>query len=75
MRKVSHTLKRQAYGIDPCDRCNPPIAYIEHSITLDCGHGRNCGGVAVVSSALLKDLNGKCYNINGQSLIQKGKLP
>ena len=52
------------YGIDPVDRCNPPIAYKEHSITLDCGHGRCCGGVAIISSDLLKPTNDKCYNTN-----------
>lgn len=37
----------KSYGIDPVDRCAPPICYEEHSITLDCGHGRNGGGVLI----------------------------
>lgn len=37
----------RAYGIDPVDRCNPPICYEEHSITVDCGHGRNGAGVLI----------------------------
>lgn len=61
---LSHRKSRTAYGIDPVDRCNPPICYREHSITLDCGHGRNCAGVAIVSSTLLKASKEKCYNIS-----------
>lgn len=53
-----------AYGMDPVDRCSPPIAYEEHSITMDCGHGRNCGGVVIISSTLLKPSKEKCYNTN-----------
>ena len=50
-----------AWGIDPVDRCNPPIAYREHSITLDCGHGR-CGGGVAIFSAPLKTSDAVCYN-------------
>lgn len=48
---MSRLRYKRAWGVDPCDRCNPPICFWEHSITLDCGHGRNCGGVAVFFSA------------------------
>ena len=41
----------KSYGIDPVDRCAPPICYEEHSITLDCGHGRNGGGVLIYKSS------------------------
>ena len=34
-----------SYGIDPVDRCNPPILRPECSLTLDCGNGRSCAGV------------------------------
>ena len=37
----------RTYGIDPVDRCNPPICYDEHSITVDCGHGLNGAGVLI----------------------------
>ena len=37
-----------SYGIDPVDRCNPPILRPECSLTLDCGNGRSCAGVLQV---------------------------
>lgn len=48
--KVDHSDRpkcTKAFGIDPVDRCNPPICYEEHSITVDCGHGRNGAGVLI----------------------------
>ena len=61
-----------AFGIDPCDRCNPPVAYREFAITMDCGHGRNCGGVAVLSAPLTTD--GRfCYNISHGNSARKPK--
>lgn len=66
IQKMKRTLplrrKTVAFGIDPCDRCNPPIAYREFAITMDCGHGRNCGGVAVLSAPLTSDRD-FCYNV------------
>lgn len=49
----------KSFGIDPVDRCNPPICYEEHSITVDCGHGRNGAGVMIFRKNDRKTKEGK----------------
>lgn len=56
----------RSYGVDPVDRCNPPICYEEHSITIDCGNGRNGGGVLICKSSTNKQ--GKENDKDGNSI-------